>query len=53
MTHPGYGEGLQLRGAAGMEQGKPTTEESGAACRDCRELGVRHGETPGNQPTAV
>lgn len=53
MTHPGNGEGFQLIGAVGMEQGKQTTEESRAACRDCWELGVRQGETAGKQPTAV
>lgn len=36
MTHPGNGEGFQLMGAVGMEQGKWTTEESRAACRDCQ-----------------
>lgn len=53
MTHPGNGKGFQLMGAVGMEQGKQTTEESGAACRDCWELGVQQGEAPGKQPTAV
>lgn len=53
MTHPGNGEGFQLMGAVGMEQGKQAIEEFRAACRDCWGLGVQQGETPGKELTAV
>lgn len=36
MAPSGSGKDFRLMGAAGLEQGKKTAEESGAAGRDCR-----------------